>query len=1029
MPNEMHNTKSNNEEMTMHSSILSHTQAQKQDFCFSINQVCHNKTHHYDEPKTWNTNDGTVEDLANQIKKGKAFMVGLLPEDKKRNKENVVGFNAIAFDIDSDLTIEDALSLPIVKDYCGLIYTSHSHQKTKYIEPSKKYPNGREIEPCDRYRLVFILPNLIDDVDLYDYLWLLMFNKHFPMADKSCKDASRIYFGNDETEIIECDPSKVLPESILEDARFKRELDNAEKQDKAIKKPNYDYDPQETEKLVYEALDYIPPRAYGTGNYNECLRVLMALENEFGKDKAIDIAEKWSPSQPPSKDGKKWNVPNKINSFKRSEIKIGTLFLIAEQHGFKMSKKTAKTKPSGKSINVNTLKKDDVISLIDEVINSNYSGSKLTVELEELARETGWKKHELEKLYNQRLEEIELEETKEDRKKELEELLKVGTKSVKLSDVFDDNLAKGLSHKARIMGVNEEAFITSILPILASLIPIGNNLLLVDELNFVVKPIIWNCLIAPSASGKSPLQKTFIEPLYEIQEQLDQEYKQRLEQWEQDCLDAKKDDKPKPKKPRSYKAFTTDTTIEGLSATQANQPDQGILIYRDELAGFFKGMNKYSNGDDTEIWLSIRDGSPINIVRADQDKEVWIKNPQLPLLGTIQPKVLNDLANKMGGFGDSNGMLARIIFDQMKKDYVPLKKGGQKVDCYPTLLSLYQRLKNLNVSQYKLSQKASDYYIDWYNHLGQIIYSESDDGYRNVLGKMQGNTGIIALILHLSNACLKDELPNEEINLETMEAAVKLSSYYIDQYRKFRLDHEEQQKSDENALPPLLKAIVDVASKKQDWITPKDVINDYRSKFKGKKAPDVIKLFNELVNLGYGETKKTSRTTKFRIHNGDNLDNLDNQNGSNPDIEKVVSDNDATTKTTTETTTSTTLTNNHVEETKKVVDDNQSDNQNDNRLKTSDNQGSSHSGCQVVEVVEPKDKNDDATTEDNDYINQDRIMDHGFSFEAANDLISKIHDGTLKQNINVWTYGNQRYDVTLTDDGIITNIQKDDLDI
>ncbi|WP_339391005.1 PriCT-2 domain-containing protein, partial [Crocosphaera watsonii] len=85
----------------------------------------------------------------------------------------------------------------------------------------------------------------------------------------------------------------------------------------------------EVKTLALEALNFIPPRQPGTETYEESLRVLMALTTIFGPTEAIAIAETWSPPM------KGWNPARKIQGFRVGEVTAGSLFWIAQQHGFK----------------------------------------------------------------------------------------------------------------------------------------------------------------------------------------------------------------------------------------------------------------------------------------------------------------------------------------------------------------------------------------------------------------------------------------------------------------------------------------------------------------------------------------------------------------------------------------------------------------------------------------------------------------------------------------------------------------------
>ena len=354
--NTYHNYNSDNQRTN-----LQWTEASVISFEFGINCKLYNKHRKGNDTLYWETQKGTVSDLAANIVYGHGFMTGIL--NGKRADKNVVAFSAIALDIDEGLSLEEAQQHPFISKYAGLIYTSSSHQKAK-----QKQGTEETIQPCDRYRVVFVLPETITDLSLWSYLYQIVCEQ-IPQADPSCKNIGRYFYGNTEAEIPIEDETKFLPRWIIDEAETLRDMAKAQKNHAPKPKPKsiQNYDTESTRKLVEQALEFIPQRSPGSNNYHECLRVLMALFSEFGED-AIAIAENWSPSIPSTT----WNVPDKIRSIQRSErngITIGTLFYIAKQYGFEMPKKA-----TGKGFGSTTFKsnpKED---------NSNFYESQLTIE-------------------------------------------------------------------------------------------------------------------------------------------------------------------------------------------------------------------------------------------------------------------------------------------------------------------------------------------------------------------------------------------------------------------------------------------------------------------------------------------------------------------------------------------------------------------------------------------------------------------------------------------------------------------------
>ncbi len=284
---------------------------------------------------------GTIQDVADHVKAGYAICAGLLG-GQRRLKANVIGSNWILVDIDNSkplldaqgkpvkgekvydpqLTIQQALEHPFVKQYCALTYTTASHT-----------------DDWHKFRLVFLLPEFIEDVSVLEGIIKFLLDL-FP-HDPSCKDASRVFFGSTKGEFPLVNPNAVLPQDWIEQAKVaaetkKRETEQRQKEWEQNKHRYREYSAEQgwnIDELILKALiDYIPSRCPGSGNYDQSIRVLMALNSHLGPVEAERIGEIWSPSIP----GTTWNVGKKIRSFKSaSGITIGTLFHIAKQYGFR----------------------------------------------------------------------------------------------------------------------------------------------------------------------------------------------------------------------------------------------------------------------------------------------------------------------------------------------------------------------------------------------------------------------------------------------------------------------------------------------------------------------------------------------------------------------------------------------------------------------------------------------------------------------------------------------------------------------
>ncbi len=290
---------------------------------------------------------GTLQDFVHHIKQGHAVCAGQLG-GQRRTKATVIGSQMTMLDVDNSapllgvdgkavkgedgksikvydprLTLDQALAHPFIQQYCALIYTSASHKPDWH-----------------KFRLVFLLPQYETDTGIIEAM-IRQLMEQLP-HDPACKDASRVFYGNTRAEIPLFNPHVTLPTEWREQAIFSaaEESSKKEQQQKQREFKQAEYQRQiqrgevsreDTDALILDALRFIPPRDPGSGNYQECLTVLMALYDHFGEGEAERVAERWSPSIK----GTTWDIGRKLRTFKRGGVGIGSLFHIAKQHGWK----------------------------------------------------------------------------------------------------------------------------------------------------------------------------------------------------------------------------------------------------------------------------------------------------------------------------------------------------------------------------------------------------------------------------------------------------------------------------------------------------------------------------------------------------------------------------------------------------------------------------------------------------------------------------------------------------------------------
>ncbi|BAZ71447.1 hypothetical protein NIES4106_62440 (plasmid) [Fischerella sp. NIES-4106] len=323
-------------------------------FKFAVNRHGRNKNWNWERLATkFQDKEGTIRDVIEHVKSGHAILAGLLNR-QRRSRSNVIGAHWILLDIDNSdiqrdengnpvkdahgktikvfkhqLTLDEALEHPFIKQYCSLIYTTASHKPDWH-----------------KFRLIFLLPQYVEGADTVEVCTRFLM-KQLP-HDPACKDSSRVFYGNTEADFPLINPSATLPQEWVQEAIVTSEKERIEYQQRVKeieeRRKNFqqiaDCEDWDTDKLIQEALKFIPPRLPGSNNYDECRLVLMALHSHYGEAEATQIAESWSPSIP----GTTWNIPQKMRSFRRNGTTIGSLFHVAKQYGFKFPQRTKEGK-------------------------------------------------------------------------------------------------------------------------------------------------------------------------------------------------------------------------------------------------------------------------------------------------------------------------------------------------------------------------------------------------------------------------------------------------------------------------------------------------------------------------------------------------------------------------------------------------------------------------------------------------------------------------------------------------------------
>lgn len=322
--------------------------------------------------------------------------------------------------------------------------------------------------------------------------------------------------------------------------------------------------------------------------------------------------------------------------------------------------------------------------------------------------------------------------------------------------------------------------------------------------NWSEPAILWVGIVGDPSSRKSPALEAVIDPLRAIEQEGADAHQGALRDWreadtraravktdwEKSMAKAIKDgcatlpamprEADEPEEPQRRRALVMDSTPEAMAAILAGNP-QGTLHYRDELAGWLQGFERYAPGG-REFWLEAYGGRSFVIDRKGAKGPLTVPFNGVSVAGGIQPGKLAECL--LSGVDD--GLVARFLWAW--PDKLAFARPRRIADV-SALQVAYRRLEGLhwgsdadgkNVAiTLPLSASAADLFEAW-----QTDNAETDDEasglMKSFLGKLDGALLRLALTAEYSRWAWAGGGEPKEVSLSTMEAAAT----WFDDYAK-----------------------------------------------------------------------------------------------------------------------------------------------------------------------------------------------------------------------------------------------------
>ncbi len=358
----------------------------------------------------------------------------------------------------------------------------------------------------------------------------------------------------------------------------------------------------------------------------------------------------------------------------------------------------------------------------------------------------------------------------------------------------------------------EPSFIA--VPLLGALAAaIGNTQRLHVSNTWHAPPILWAAIIGESGSMKSPAFKLAMKATQAAQAEAFKQntrdrqeseadlmrYEVALTAWKRDVMRCKADDgygiapPEKPALPKARRYIVSDTTVEALVPILFDNP-RGVLLARDELAGWLGSFDRYSKGGrggaDSAHYLSMHDGASLTLDRkTGNPPNIHVPSAAVSIVGGIQPRIL---ARAMGQEHHESGMLARLLFAMPPRK----RKRWTEADVDPAseaaVVAVFNRLFGLSMEvdpegsitepEYRprLLSMTPDGKAEWVRfydeHNAEADALTGDDA--AAWSKLEGYVPRVALVLHLirwaaGDATLCDPASVDEASIAAGVALVR----------------------------------------------------------------------------------------------------------------------------------------------------------------------------------------------------------------------------------------------------------------
>lgn len=318
-------------------------------------------------------------------------------------------------------------------------------------------------------------------------------------------------------------------------------------------------------------------------------------------------------------------------------------------------------------------------------------------------------------------------------------------------------------------------------------------------------PNLWCGLVGDSGSSKTPGMQTLLRAvLPKIETKMGEDYPERLKEWQLKAevhkaeTDAWKSAvrkaveeggnppsapdelEPMPEIPR---LIQNDVTIEKAASLLTTAAPKGLMMVRDEFAGFVAGMNNYNDGGRA-FWLESWNGGPYRVERKSSPIPLFVPHLTFSMLGGIQPEKQAEMMRDA-----DDGFLARLIFVWPEQQNFKLGRGTPDIEY---AVQAFDRLRKLKMekgagpdeAEEPINVPLTDNAANRLEAFGQAMQRAQQDAggkLRSAYGKTRGHALRLSLVLEFLrwSGDLENSRPPRVIGEQALNDACNLMEHYF----------------------------------------------------------------------------------------------------------------------------------------------------------------------------------------------------------------------------------------------------------